>query len=899
LKPRLARTFAAVVFAACCVFPLLVSRMVAPANYGGHALTSGFGRGRLDLQGIVSEGSGGKVELPTEPLILTLRLSGDGSISLKGQGVERTISASSTPMDVSLDLPEGGPVAIESAARIRLYEVAIERVTIPWTALALASLFGLLAVAAAARREGSLLQLIALVIPAVLALAASPTSRMFAGIAVAKALPTIVVLALFGPLVFAIRVSRFPSFLFSSALVRFAFVCSLALTSVQLLAFEQPLPLGDPGAYFEMAGRFADAMGRVRSPFDLGPVLSDVQAYLALPATGLLYGLLRFIGGGLFLIYATQAVAMALAVATLVAVSEGEFGPRAGRIAFGLSLLHPSFSILPGIVQPEPFILAAWALAKLLTLRAMRAGGEPRVLLAAGVLTGVGLALHPQGLSFLLLALLLCLLPWSTMFMRRPILLIAPLLGTLSVLLPVAAAEHFSKPLAYTLDKQYGFFAYTSPHPLGFWLYIDSDGWQGPLRIEDTTYQKELIALKGETAVGSTFADVAAFIGRHPKESAIAVLRNLHRLWKQPDNPFAVPFVMPYSVQVAFHRALVVLFILSLTALLTGRTAVLALPFVMLSMTYPAYHVFNKYATPALPFIIIGATFLLDRLFQERRSSPFMVLTAGLAAAAFGVLLPATWAARAAVSGDVFLFAVRALLWVGLGTALAGAVFAFRSDVRSKVLASTIGAFVLIGSSWAAAQTDTSRGVWSSPLDTPFDASCRFPGIATTTASSPSPDPAWMLIDIESEDSTPPILLVNDQTIEKLVPTMPAFGLATFRGRRAPETFRQTWRAPIPESMLSTGELRIRLTGGSQSRVFGDLRAGAQGPRLSVGNWPYLSVYRLMHEGQYRLPTHVVPPQACEARGLSGRPGISLVRIAEGEEDRMSIKAGKPLEWIF
>jgi hypothetical protein len=899
LKPRLVRILTAVVFAACCVFPLIVSRMVAPANYGGHALTSGFGRGRLDLQGIVSEGSGGRVDLPAEPLILTLRLSGEGPISLKGRGVERTISASSTPMDVSFDLPQGGPVSIESLARIRLYEIAIERMTIPWTALAVAIVFALLAVVAAARRAGSLRQSFALGVPAALVLVTSPTARLFAGIAMAKAVPAFVVLVLFLPFVAAIRASRLPSFLASSKLARLAFVCSLVFTGVQLVTFEQPLPLGDPGAYFEMAGRFADAMGRLRSPFDLGPVLSDAQAYLALPATGLLYGVLRFMGGGLFLIYAAQALAMALAVATLVSISESEFGVRAGKVAFGLSLLHPSFSILPGIVQPEPFILAAWTLSALLALRALRTGGEPRVLLSAGVLMGVGLALHPQGLSFLLLALLLCLLPWATVLIRSPILLIAPLLGTLSVLLPVAAAEHFSKPLAYTLDKQYGFFAYTSPHPLGFWLYLDSEGWQGPLRIEDTTYQKELIALKGETAVGSTFADVAAFLGRHPKDSAIAVLRNLHRLWNQPDNPFAVPYVMPYSVQVAFHRAAVVLFILSLPALLTGRTALLALPFVMLSMTYPAYHVFNKYATPALPFILIGASFFLDRLLQERRRSLFVLMTAGLLSAALGALLPAGWAAQAAVSGELFLFAVRALLWLGLGTALVITVVFLGHDKRSKLLASTIGFVALIASSWAASQTDTLRGAWAKPLDTAFEASCRFPGIAPSQLSGSSLDPAWILIDVEAEDGTPPGLSVNDQTIEKPVPTMPPFGLATFRGRRAPETFRQMWRAQVPERLLSTGELHIRLTGAPGSRVFGDIRAGDQGPRLSVGNWPYLSVYRLMHEGQYRLHTRVVPPQVCEAQGMSGRPGIALVRIAPGEEDRMSIKAGKPLDWVF
>jgi hypothetical protein len=82
-------------------------------------------------------------------------------------------------------------------------------------------------------------------------------------------------------------------------------------------------------------------------------------------------------------------------------------------------------------------------------------------------------------------------------------------------------------------------------------------------------------------------------------------------------------------------------------------------------------------------------------------------------------------------------------------------------------------------------------------------------------------------------------------------------------------------------------------------RVFGDIRAGGNGPRLSPGNWPYLSVYRLMHEGQYRLPTFKAPAQACVAQGLSGRPGIGLVRIPPGEETQMSLKSSKPLTWVF
>ena len=52
------RALGVAVLAVLALLPTLTLRMVAPANYGAHPLTSGFGRGRLDLQGIVSEGTG-------------------------------------------------------------------------------------------------------------------------------------------------------------------------------------------------------------------------------------------------------------------------------------------------------------------------------------------------------------------------------------------------------------------------------------------------------------------------------------------------------------------------------------------------------------------------------------------------------------------------------------------------------------------------------------------------------------------------------------------------------------------------------------------------------------------------------------------------------------------------
>jgi hypothetical protein len=386
---------------------------------------------------------------------------------------------------------------------------------------------------------------------------------------------------------------------------------------------------------------------------------------------------------------------------------------------------------------------------------------------------------------------------------------------------------------------------------------------------------------------------VALFVARHPAASARTVLTNLHRLWHQPDNPFAVPFVLPYDLQVPFHRGLVVLFILALPALLSSRLAIAALPFAMLSMTYPAYHVFNKYATPALPFTVIGAALAIDRLLRERER--LWPIVAGLVCAAVGALLPATMAARLGMPGEWFLGLVRGLLWFGLGLALAEAARILGAGARARWLAAMAGIVVLLGSSMAAARTDTTRGAWSVSLGRSFEAVCRVPrGTAGSSAGA-----AWVLIDAQSPDGLPPRVEVNGRELAPPVATMPTFGLASVRGRRDPAAFRQIWRTRIDEDLLAGGELSLRVSGDSRMRFFGDIREGGEGPRLSLGNWPWLSVYRLMHEGQYRLPTFEAPAQACVSPGIEGRPGISLVRIPEGEEARMTVRSVTPPTWIF
>ena len=349
------------------------------------------------------------------------------------------------------------------------------------------------------------------------------------------------------------------------------------LRVLQFALFEEPIPVGDPGAYLEMGGKFAEGMARLGSP--LGSrvrFLSDLQPYLALPATGLLYGLL---------------IASSAASRGSICRAGGRVGgDRGGRAGVDLSdadamgprvppdsplvlAAHSSrpsrFS--PAFVQPEPFILAAWTLAARLALHSSPGAVPiPAASWAQDFFSELGLALHPQGLSFLLLALALCaLLPWIGTIGRRPSLPRRG--GVLGVF--VRAPSHcrgralLAKPLAHVLDKQYGFFAYTSPHPLGFWLYTDSSGWQGPLRIEDTTYQKELLAMKG--AKGRCRRHSSMWRRSWPATridfGRDVVLTNLHRLWHRPDNPFqTIPFRSARrSCRPRCIARLVVLFVIS------------------------------------------------------------------------------------------------------------------------------------------------------------------------------------------------------------------------------------------------------------------------------------------------------------------------------------------------
>jgi hypothetical protein len=361
------------------------------------------------------------------------------------------------------------------------------------------------------------------------------------------------------------------------------------------------------------------------------------------------------------------------------------------------------------------------------------------------------------------------------------------------------------------------------------------------------------------------------------------VLRNLHRLFHVPDNPFRRDWLLPYSAQVAWHRALVVLFLLAVPLALARRAAPLLVPVLILASTYPLYHVFNKYAVPAAPFILLGASLALERLvFAERRLAAFAL---ALAAAGLGAAIRPGDLVLRGVPLDAARALPAALLLGGLGAAFLLAIRDWAEGRAARAACALAGGLLLV-STMAAAWDDPS----AREVEVALHREVRHEIVPGTLGLARLAAPeAWLFLDLRLPDGRADGLRLafeGGPRIEgrALRPTMPTFGLATVRGGRDPRTFRQWWAVRFQPDMLQGGRLALVMHDDSgAARLFGALgtpEAEGIDRGLSLGQWPFLSVYRLMHDGEYRLAARQ-PLQGSRRSQVFGRalPGSLGVRL--------------------
>lgn len=884
-RSRLALAVVAVVGAAA-LWALTATQVSIP-GHEARGLTTGFRPGRWDARFLIARNAAAVV-LPHAARV-TLSLSGPATVTLGGHGAsaEARLEGSAAQPVVSR-VGDDGRLDVRSDGIVRLHGLTLEREgrrPAAHLGLVLAAMGLGLFFAARGRILAAAASLVAI-------LAATATDAFAFTVVRTEAThlrPFLAIWGLCGLLLvtaWAGRVRR-PAPVSRLPLV-FGVLVGVA-SALQVLLLPQPLLIGDPGAYHDMGGRFASAFRGGIGPDGLADAVVELRPYGGLVFTGLVYGALRAFHDSLTTIYLAQAIAMGLAAAFLVRAALRLGGARLATVTGAVAALYPTFPILCGIVQPEPFILMAWTWAADALLAGSEDGGFRRDI-GPGLAFALGLALHPQGIWFLLAAVVLVVGPWWLFWERRSSRrrLAAFALGLLPVALVTASGEAYARPVAQVLDERYGFWAYTARVPLGFWLFVDTDGWQGPMRIEQTRYAMAFRETVGDSAgAARRLLFTAEFVAENARDSLRTVLRNLHRLLHVPDNPFRRAFILPYALQVPWHRALVVLFVIAAPLVVRAGAASTLVPVAILCVTYPLYHVFNKYAVPGTPFLLLGAGFAIDRLLRDR---PRLLLLA-LGLAALGATVPASSLAFAGVPAAVAGAVLRLLHLGGLAWAGVEAARLWAQDGRAQAVLG-VGTTALLLATFAAGWDDPSWRRFDVPADGAYQAIVPGPGALEDLARAAE---AYLVLDLHVPDGDPSDLrLAFDSGLaipgSALQPTMPSFGLATLRGGRDPRSFPQWWRLPWQKEMVRDGRIGLTLSADPETRLYGDLDVSGEGPRrhgLSLGYWPAASVYRLMHDGEYRLAVRQLMDAAerSSRRGPAPLPGTFGVRLVRLDDD--------------
>jgi hypothetical protein len=274
---------------------------------------------------------------------------------------------------------------------------------------------------------------------------------------------------------------------------------------------------------------------------------------------------------------------------------------------------------------------------------------------------------------------------------------------------------------------------------------------------------------------------------------------------------------------------------------------------------------------PATPFVLLGAALAFRRLALDR--DPRML--AALALAAFGSLIsPADLALR-----GVPVFLSRASLAIlhlgGLAAAfgLAAAAWARGRRERSATMAAGL---LLIVPTLAASIGDPS---WRSFFRA-LDRGVRHEIVLGDEGESAlgRAREAYLLLDLELPEGDPSGLRLE-------FATGPSEGRAQPHGLR-PRHLRE---AGTPDLPVVAHGMEAGMTGDGASTELrarprapaGELTLPGEGTRsaLSLGQWPYQSVYRLMHDGEYRLAT--TERLSGPARSFSGGrelPGLLGIR---------------------
>ena len=628
--------------------------------------------------------------------------------------------------------------------------------------------------------------------------------------------------------------------------------------------------------YYNVGLRLMRDLVASRSVGDLWNALRAMKGLAYLAGAGALYGPWAILKPGDFQwmregLAGVDALNLVLAAALVRQWTRSRFAAAATAL---LWLVFPGYTLNLVRGYPEPLVVLCF----LLSLAAFTLGERRRSLplyAFSGFLFFYSIFIRVQVMPFFMLVaggLLAAAARWALAPPHR-----ASTIAFLAGALPVIVAWAL---LRIEVDdparlESFSFHAFQRVYPHGFWLYLDTDGWMGPYSLRQYPFYLALVeAARGEPALLTSSARqwvfAAAYVLRHLDESARTVLINLYRFFAKPTNDYKWDFPYPYGLQV-WVQGLVCL--VGWAGLLRARRprvpwALLATYVITFSLLYAVSHVEPRYHLPVMAALLMTGGLWLDeaRAWMTRASPPRRAATLALALASVSALawwlaslmtapLPALIVHLAAVvGGAVALF----LLFHGMG----------KGEGRGSRVAAATVAGLAAGCMLAVGFTDVSWHGRRTAL-TP-GAAFRQRIVLSDEAlwALRRADEAFVVLDLAHVDGDQRCLRVDvDGTGhggEALFPAMPRFPLATAAGHRDPAWFAQWWALPlgVAERQALTAGIEVTLFVSPACRNPGMtlglesfLRDGGrdyEGP--SFGDWRKVSVYRLLYDGEHRLP---------------------------------------------
>ena len=667
-------------------------------------------------------------------------------------------------------------------------------------------------------------------------------------------------------------------------------LAGFAIQLYYLRSYPQPILFGDPGAYYVVGQKMAQAIARLLDGESVSSVYESIRGLLYFAGVGSLYGLIDSLSP-----QNIPYFRVVLSLFNTVAMLGVFFLARrlsscyaGGLIGLALAVSYPPFAVQTGRLFPDPVTGCLFVWATYFYLRGVQEKSAATMAAAGAGLT-LALFVRSQLFNYVMVLLVVTLVATMRWWWPSKKLIGALLLGAAPVtLLWMSIVAAVGDDLEQI--EAFGNFTFQQRYPYGFWQFLDTDGFMGPYRLTQEPYYR---ALEAEAVDDPAILEsrsrqllfTADYVWSRRGESALMLLDNVYRLYDRPANDYKWDYLFAYPRQVIYQKIVLVGAFLAFAVYASMRGSAAFVFFVpaCLALLHALSYPWPRFNQPAMPILIAAAGAFVPWAWNHRenvlRRSVLFVLALGLAVLIVGELLRMTapelshWlrlAATLSLIGAPFVFV--AAPWEHRGRT----VFAFVSWI---LLASLVTAHEARSVSW-------------------HETSTRAPDVVQEIALSQTglqklrrASEAFVVLDLLVPNGDPAGVEVTiGDRAASLTPTMPRFGESTAAGGRNRREYRQWWATPLlPEDLPASAPavLQIGVNASERRDVilygdrFRDQTRRYEGP--SFGDWPHLAQVKLEYDGDYRLPYRRELQSAGTTSDTGGIYRIRIVTLARNE----------------